>query len=93
MANVGAYVLLARKAPELLIKDLPASVTYGSTAWLNLSIAAATIEAQTPGKVPNMTFAQVMSAAEGASLQDLSITQKAQSAALRVWGVVNGVIS
>ncbi len=34
-----------------------------------------------------------MSAAEGASLQDLSITQKAQSAALRVWGVVNGVIS
>ena len=93
MASVGAYVLLARKAPELLIKDLPASVTYGSTAWLNLSIAAATIEAQTPGKVPNMTFAQVMSAAEGASLQDLSITQKAQSAALRVWGVVNGVIS
>jgi hypothetical protein len=93
MANVGAYLLLARKAPELLIKDIPASVTYGSPAWLNLSIAAATIEAQTPGKVPNMTFAQVMSAAENANLQDLSITRGAQSAALRVWGVVNGVIS
>ncbi|WP_460164782.1 membrane-targeted effector domain-containing toxin [Pseudomonas sp. S1_G07] len=93
MAKVGAYLLLARKAPELLIKDIPASVTYGSPAWVSLSIAAATIEAQTPGKVPGMTFAQVMSAAENASLQDHAVTQQAQRAALRVWGVVNGVIS
>ncbi|WP_156338133.1 membrane-targeted effector domain-containing toxin [Pseudomonas sp. MIACH] len=93
MANVGAYLLLARKAPELLIKDIPANVTYGSAAWVNLSIAAATIEAWTPGRVPNMTFAQVMMEAENAGLQNLSVTQQAQTAALRVWGVVNGVLS
>ncbi len=93
MAKVGAYLLLARKAPELLIKDIPANVTYGSPAWVSLSIAAATIEAQTPGKVPNMTFAQVMLEAENAGLQDLDVTQQAQTAALRIWGVVNGVFS
>jgi len=93
MANVGAYLMLARKAPELLIKDIPSNVTYGSPAWVNLSIAAATIEAQTPGKVPNMSFAQVMNAAEDASLQDPAMTQQAQRAALRVWGVVSGALS
>jgi len=93
MAKAGAYLLLARKAPELLIKDIPANVTYGSPAWVSLSIAAATIEAQTPGKVPNMTFAQVMLEAENAGLQDLAVTQQAQTAALRTWGVVNGVLS
>ncbi|WP_282396044.1 membrane-targeted effector domain-containing toxin [Pseudomonas sp. PS01298] len=93
MAKVGAYLLLARTAPELLIKDIPANVTYGSPAWVSLSIAAATIEHQAPGKVPNMTFAQVMLEAENAGLQNLAMTQQAQTAALRVWGVVNGVLS
>ncbi|WP_141696595.1 membrane-targeted effector domain-containing toxin [Pseudomonas sp. S3E12] len=93
MAKVGAYLLLARKAPELLIKDLPANLTYGSPAWVSLSIAAATIEAQTPGKVPNMTFAQVMLKAKDAGQEDMAVTQQAQAAALRTWGVVNGVLS
>ena len=93
MANIGAYLLLARKAPELLIKDIPDNVTYGSPAWVSLSIAAAAIEAQSPGKVPNMSFAQVMMEAESATLNERAITQQAQSAALRVWGAVNGVLS
>lgn len=93
MSQVGAYLLLARKAPELLIKDIPDNVTYGSAAWLSLSIAAATIEAQTPGKVPNMSFAQVMMATKKAGREDPLITQKAQTAALRIWGTVNGVLS
>ncbi len=93
MANVGAYLLLARKAPELLIKDIPDNVTYGSPTWVSLSVAAAVIEARTPGKVPSMSFAQVMTEAESAALNDIAVTQEAQSAALRVWGVVNGVLS
>ncbi|MBT2374319.1 hypothetical protein J7E41_20055 [Pseudomonas fluorescens] len=92
MAKVGAYLLLARSAPEFLIKDIPFSVTYGSPAWVSLSIAAATIEAQSPGTVPNMTFAQVMLKAEGAALADPANTQLAQKAALMDWGVVNGII-
>lgn len=92
MAKVGAYLLLARNAPEFLIKDIPISVTYGSPAWVSLSIAAATIEAQSPGTVPNMTFAQVMLKAERAALANPAVTQLAQKAALVDWGVVNGII-
>ena len=92
MAGVGAYLLLAKAAPEFLIKDIPASVTYGSSAWASLAIAAATIEAQSPGKVPNMTFVQVMQQAERARLADPDITQRAQQAALVDWGVVNGLL-
>ncbi|NWE41780.1 hypothetical protein HX875_20055 [Pseudomonas yamanorum] len=92
MAATGAYLLLARKAPVFLIKDIPDSVTYGSPAWVSLAIAAATIEAKAPGKVPNMTFAQVMSAAESAGLDDRAVTEQAQVAALIDWGVVNGIV-
>lgn len=92
MAAAGTYLLLARKAPVFLIKDIPDSVTYGSPAWVSLAIAAATIEAQTPGKVPSMTFAQVMSAAESAGLNDRAVTEQAQLEALLDWGVVNAII-
>lgn len=93
MANVGAYALLARTAPQLLVKDLPDNVTFGSPAWVSLSIAAAAIEAQAPGSVPNMTFAQVMLQAKRAAMADPLVTQHAQRAALLDWGVVNGVVS
>ncbi|MBS7675584.1 hypothetical protein KIN13_19450, partial [Vibrio cholerae] len=70
LAHVGAYLLLARSAPQFLIKDIPPTVKVGSQAWASLVIAAMTIEAQTPGKVPGMTFAQVMSAADQARAAD-----------------------
>ncbi|NWC95618.1 hypothetical protein HX855_00055 [Pseudomonas sp. IPO3778] len=92
MAKVGAYLLLAKTAPEFLVKDIPDSVTYGSQTWVSLAVAAAAIEAQSPGKVPNMTFAQVMQASESATLNDLGITQQAQKAALVDWGVINGIL-
>lgn len=92
-ADVAAYLLLASRAPALLVKNTPSSVTYGSPAWVNLAIAAATIEAQTPGKVANMTFAQVMLAAPSAAVADPALTLHAQREALLDWGVANGVIS
>lgn len=92
MARAGAHLLLARKAPEFLIKGIPDNVTYGSAAWVSLAIAAATIEAQAPGKVANMTFTQVMSAAESAGLVDRAVTEQAQRTALIDWGVVNGIV-
>ncbi|WLI03961.1 hypothetical protein PSH66_15160 [Pseudomonas sp. FP597] len=91
LAGAAAYLLLASRAPVFLIKDIPSSVTYGSVAWVNLTIAAATIEAQTPGKVPNMTFAQVMLAAERAGQADPAVTQAAERNALIDWSVVNGL--
>ncbi|WP_161548024.1 hypothetical protein [Pseudomonas sp. Q1] len=93
MAGVAAHLLLANRAPALLIKDIPASVTYGSLAWVNLSIAAATIEAQTPGKVANMTFSEVMLAARSASAADPALTGRVQREVLVDWGVANGVLA
>lgn len=92
MAKAGAYLLLARKAPEFLVKDIPDSVTFGSSAWVSLAIAAATLEAMTPGKVPSMTFTQVMSAAQNADMQNPAVTQRAQASALMNWGVANGIV-
>ncbi len=84
-AKLGAYLLLAIEAPQLLIKDVPSSVTIGSVAWTQLVIAAARIEAQTPGRVPGMTYAEVMVEAE-----DLpEAPAQAQTEALIDWGVAN----
>ncbi len=93
LGKVGAYLLLARSAPQFLIKDIPPNVKVGSQAWASLTIAAMTIEAQTPGKVLSMTFAQVMSAADEARLVDPAVTQTAQTAALQDWAVANGVLT
>ncbi|XMB51425.1 hypothetical protein QQ999_08970 [Pseudomonas fluorescens] len=92
LAGVAAYLLLASRAPVFLIKDIPSTVTYGSPAWVNLAVAATTIEARTPGRVASMTFAEVMLEAESASLADRSVTQDAQREALIDWGVVQGVL-
>ncbi|WP_438868783.1 OspG family effector kinase [Pseudomonas sp. L1(2025)] len=93
LASVGAYLLLARSAPQFLIKDIPPTVKIGSQAWASLTIAAMTIEAQTPGKVPGMTFAQVMSAAEQAQRADPAISQTAQATALLDWAIANGILT
>ncbi|MCK3827119.1 SET domain-containing protein-lysine N-methyltransferase [Pseudomonas sp. W2Aug9] len=92
LAKVGAYLLLAKSAPQFLIKDIPPTVKVGSQTWANLTIAAMTSEAQAPGKVPGMTFAQVMSEAENARRVDPVATQHAQAAALLDWGVANEII-
>lgn len=92
-AAAAAHLLLAGHAPVFLINDIPASVTYGSPAWLNLAVAAATIEAQTPGKVANMSFAQVMQEARTAAVADPNVTAYAQKAALLDWGLANGVVA
>ncbi|MEO8490383.1 hypothetical protein [Pseudomonas sp.] len=92
VSNLVSHLLLARTAPQFLIKDIPASITIGSPAWVNLSIAAATVEAERPGAVANMTFAQVMFEAESAGLATPAITEHAQRGALIDWGLGNGTI-
>ncbi|MCR4538297.1 hypothetical protein NUV89_07820 [Pseudomonas sp. 18.1.10] len=93
MAQAAVKLLLASRAPAFLVKNIPQNVTYGSLAWVNLAIAAATIEAQTPGKVANMTYTQVMLEARSAGAADPATTQRAQLEALVDWGVANGVLA
>lgn len=87
-ASLGTHLLLMRAAPQLLIKDIPDSVVYGSLAWANLCIAAAAVEAKSPGSVANMSFAKVMIAADSSG----PAPESAQTAALLDWAVVNGVL-
>lgn len=88
-ARFAAHLLLARVAPQLLVKEIPAALTYGSQAWASFCIAAAAVEAQAPGTVANMTFAQVMQAAKGSGAV---APEGAQRGALVDWAVVNGML-
>ena len=91
-ADLAARLLLGKTFPHLLVKDIPSSVTYGSVTWTQLTTAAAKLEAQTPGRVQNMTYAQVIASAEGMT-GDSPAVESAQREALRDWGVVNGMLT
>ncbi|RFD24753.1 hypothetical protein CER19_24985 [Pseudomonas sp. GL93] len=92
MAKVGSYLLLAGRAPEYLIKDIPATVKLGGSLWTQLTIAAAKIEAQTPGRVPGMSYAEVLIAAESLPADTYAV-QTAQRDALILWGMTRNLLS
>lgn len=89
--KLASHLLLARTAPQYLIKDIPASVTIGSLAWANLSIAVAAIEAERPGTVANMTFVEVMNYAAQYTPAPIA-PESAKSAVLVEWGIANGLL-
>lgn len=91
-ADLAARLLLARTAPEHLVKDIPASVTYASIPWTQLAIAAAKLEAQSPGRVLTMTYSEVLAAAESVDV-GAPLTQQIQREALRNWAGVDGLLS
>lgn len=88
-AKLGAHLLLARVAPEYLIKAIPATVVYGSAAWATFTLAVAQLESDAPGSTASMSFAQVMAKTEGRSQAPYA---DALRAALVDWAVVNGVV-
>ncbi|MBT2372784.1 hypothetical protein [Pseudomonas fluorescens] len=88
-AKLATHLLLARTAPQFLVKEIPASTVYGSQAWANFCIAVAKVEAEAPGTAANMTFAQVMKASGGS---DAAAPESAQKAALVDWAVANGIV-
>ncbi|WP_458729632.1 hypothetical protein [Pseudomonas brenneri] len=94
MAPVAAHLLLSRVAPELLVKDIPQSVTYGSIAWASLKAAVARIEAQSSGASTRMTFVEVVSrdANDPISAADELIQSQTLKAVLSEWGEINGVL-
>lgn len=90
-ANLGARLLLAKSAPEFLVKGIPSSVTYGSLTWVQLAIATARIEADSPGRALNLDYAQVLALAEQLNTPE-PVLQQAQQHALTDWGVANGLL-
>ncbi|MBO0496237.1 hypothetical protein [Pseudomonas sp. Marseille-Q1929] len=94
-APVATHLLLAHRAPAFLVKDIPASITYGSHSWLSLTVAVARLEAKAPGSTALMTYAQVMQQADLAPItaQEQAVEYTAQHTALTDWGVANGIIA
>lgn len=94
LAPVAAYLLLSRRAPAFLVKDIPATITWGSHSWVSLEVAVARLEAKAPGSTALMSYAQVMQQADLApiTVQEQAVEYTAQHAALKDWGVTNGVI-
>ena len=92
MAQSQASVLLAGMAPQYLIKDIPASVTYGSVPWVQLTMAVARLEAHTPGSTRAMSYAEALLAAEKLHT-DAGVSQPIAYEALRDWGVANGFLA
>jgi len=92
-AALQAHVLLSSKAPEFLVKDVPARVLVGSHAWVTLTRAVARIEAQAPGSAAGMTYGQIMLHADVGPIcaQERHVEYAAQQKALKVWGLANGM--
>lgn len=95
LAPVAAHLLLSRRAPAYLVKDIPAGVTCGSHSWVSLEVAVARLEAKAPGSTALMTYAQVINLAERAPLtiEERVVAASAQQFALMDWGIANGVIA
>ncbi|USV98485.1 hypothetical protein KUA23_15420 [Pseudomonas pergaminensis] len=94
MAPAAAHLLLARKAPQFLVRDIPPGVVYGSHSWVSLCTAVARIEAQSPGSVATMSYAQVMAFDDIAPVTraDQRVAQQAQDFAIIDWAVCRGIL-
>lgn len=94
-ANIQANLKLASRAPELLVKDIPATVTHGSPAHVSFSTAVARIEAETPGRASTMSYGEVMLYADIAPVSQAQrqIEYVAQHDALKEWGLTNSIVT
>jgi hypothetical protein len=73
LAPVATHLILARMAPELLVRDIPKSINLGSIAWINFSRGVALVEAAKAGASRVLTHGQVMAYAD---LEPVSDAQK-----------------
>lgn len=92
-AALYASLLLSSRAPEFLVKDIPAVVVLGSHAWVSFVTAVERIEANAPGATAAMSYAHVMLHAGIAPVtaQEHRVEYLAQDAALKQWAVINGL--
>lgn len=91
-AALATHLLLARAAPQFLVKGIPSSVTYASLTWTQLAIATAKIEADTPGRAPNLSYAEALAYGEQVSTPT-PVLEGIQRMALADWGRANGLLT
>lgn len=92
-ASVQAYLMLASRAPQFLVKGIPKQVTIGSHSWVSFTTAVAREEAKAPGSTALRDYAQIMLAANAAPIshEERQIEYAAQNEAIKAWAVPNGL--
>lgn len=92
-ASVQAYLMLASRAPQFLVKGIPKEVTVGSHSWVSFTTAVARVEAKAPGATSRMNYAQIMLAANTAPISDegRKVEYAAQNEAIKTWALANGL--
>ncbi|WP_338510088.1 hypothetical protein [Pseudomonas poae] len=93
LAPIAAHLLLSKRFPEFLVKNIPDKVRYGSHEWMALSVAVAQVEAQSPGATSTMSYLEVLHRSDMLSLISVQqqVEQTAKLAALMDWGVANSI--
>lgn len=90
-----AHLLLARNAPEFLVREIPSSVTLGSIGWINFCRAVMLVETLKTGATRGMTYAQVMAYGE---LEPVSESQKHKRDLAMIdpivdWALINQIVT
>jgi hypothetical protein len=95
LAPLITHMLLARTAPEFLVREIPSAMTLGSIGWINFCRAVVLVEAAKTGASRVLTYAQIMAYADlepvsdaQKHLRDLSMIDPIVS-----WALVNQVIT
>lgn len=94
LAVLAAQVCLAQAAPEMLVRDVPESVSIGTPAWMELRLGCALADHNAPGTSRTMNEQQVTDLTTLEPVSDAQATLM-QLNALKVivdWGVLNGCI-
>ncbi|UII69004.1 hypothetical protein LVW35_14985 [Pseudomonas sp. HN11] len=92
-ASVQAYIFLANRAPEFLVKNIPEQIRVGSHSWVSFTTAVARIEAKAPGASATMDYGQIMLEASKApvSAEERQVEYVAQNKAIEQWAITNGI--
>lgn len=90
-----AHLLLARNAPEFLVREIPSSITLGSIGWINFCRAVMLVETVKTGATRVMTYAQIMAYGE---LQPVSESQKHKRDLAMIdpivdWALINQIVT
>lgn len=91
LSRLTAYLRLSAQAPELLVKEVPAAVTYGSMAHVRLAVKVACIEAHTPGRTANMTYSEVMVDSPAVNAAHQNMEQAVHLDKVKDWAITNGI--
>lgn len=93
--TLATHLLLSGIAPELLIRDIPATVNYMSSAhWVRLKQVVLYIEDSMPGVARLMTFAQLLRLTKGRQTESLRTFLRNNTCLSVVldWAVARGLI-